>query len=193
VVADNCIDDTVDVARAAGADVIVRNDLKKIGKGYALDWGVQHLGADPPAIVIIFDADCRLARHAIAELAAACITTRRPAQALYLITESDQSSINYQVAEFAFLVKKRVRPLGLNALNLSCQMMGTGRAFPWETIRSTNLASRSIVEDLELGLKLAQAGHPLLFCLFAKVTSRFPWSSEGVRGQSKRWEGGTSA
>src|SRR5262245_28326017 len=42
VVADNCTDDTAAVA-AAGAEVVQRHDLARIGKGYALDWGLQHL------------------------------------------------------------------------------------------------------------------------------------------------------
>ena len=49
------------VARAAGAEVTERNDPAKIGKGYALEWGLRHLRDDPPEVVIIVDADCRLA------------------------------------------------------------------------------------------------------------------------------------
>jgi cellulose synthase/poly-beta-1,6-N-acetylglucosamine synthase-like glycosyltransferase len=43
VVADNCTDDTAAVAAASGAEVSIRNDTTKIGKGYALDWGIDHL------------------------------------------------------------------------------------------------------------------------------------------------------
>src|SRR6185437_7691862 len=38
VVADNCTDDTAEVAARLGAEVTVRHDLTKIGKGYALAW-----------------------------------------------------------------------------------------------------------------------------------------------------------
>src|SRR5262245_12401856 len=37
VVADNCSDDTAVVAAEAGADVVVRNDPNRKGKGFALD------------------------------------------------------------------------------------------------------------------------------------------------------------
>ena len=47
VVADNCQDDTADKARAAGADVMVRNDSEKRGKGYALD---HAFSATPPEV-----------------------------------------------------------------------------------------------------------------------------------------------
>src|SRR5215471_14666196 len=58
VVADNCTDDTAAVARAGGAEVVERHDLIKVGKGYALDWGLRHLASDPPEFVVFIDADC---------------------------------------------------------------------------------------------------------------------------------------
>ena len=78
-------------------------------------------------------------------------------QALDLMKAPDQSVINFQVAEFAWRVKNWVRPLGLSALGLPCQLMGTGMAFPWNVVRSAKLASGQVVEDLNLGLELAMA------------------------------------
>ena len=190
VVADNCTDDTAAVAEVAGAEVTERLDLAKIGKGYALDWGLRHLSVDPPEIVIVVDADCRLATNALDQLAMACATTRRPVQALYLMTAPDEPSINYRVAMFAFRVKNWARPLGLRALNLPCQLMGTGMAFPWECISSANLATGAAVEDLKLGLDLARAGHPPLFCPSAGINSQFPSSIKGTKSQRERWEQG---
>jgi cellulose synthase/poly-beta-1,6-N-acetylglucosamine synthase-like glycosyltransferase len=190
VVADNCTDDTAAVAAAAGVEVIERHDLTRIGKGYALDWGLQRLRIDPPQIVIMIDADCRLSDGAIGRLAAGCAATGRPLQALYLMTSPDQVRINCQVAEFAWRVKNWVRPLGLRALGLPCQLVGSGMAFPWDVIRSANLASGQIVEDLKLGLDLAAVGHPPIFCPSAVVTSQFPGSAEGARTQRQRWEHG---
>ena len=100
------------------------------------------------------------------------------------------SSINYQVAEFAWRVKNWIRPLGLHALNLPCQLVGTGMAFPWEVIQSANLATEHLVEDLKLGLDLAAAGHPPLFCPAAIVKSTFPPTLKGAANQRERWEHG---
>lgn len=190
VVADNCSDDTARVAAAAGAEVVERNDLSRIGKGYALDWGFHHLSADAPQIVIVIDADCRVAAGTIDRLAVTCALTHRPAQALDLMKAPEQSSINYQVAEFAMRVKNWVRPLGLRALGLPCQLMGTGMAFPWSLVSSINLASSEIVEDLKLGLDLTLAGSPPIFCPEAVVTSQFPLSGEAAASQRQRWEQG---
>ena len=116
--------------------------------------------------------------------------TGRPVQALYLMTAPTISQINHQVAEFSWRVKNWLRPLGLRALKLPCQLMGTGMAFPWEVIRSANLANAQIVEDLKLGLDLTLAGHPPVFCPTARVTSEFPSSVKGAGTQRKRWEQG---
>src|ERR1700722_11300717 len=102
VVADNCEDDTAAVAAAAGAEVLSRNDPDKRGKGYALALGLRHLCAGPPHIVIVIDADCRLADAAIDLLASACAVAGRPVQALYLMSAPSESPINYRVAEFAW-------------------------------------------------------------------------------------------
>jgi cellulose synthase/poly-beta-1,6-N-acetylglucosamine synthase-like glycosyltransferase len=190
VVADNCTDDTGAVAAAAGADVISRHDLERRGKGYALARGLRHLEANPPDIVIVIDADCRLADALIARLAAACAATHKPVQALDLMIAPKDSAINFRVAEFAWRVKNWVRPLGLKALGLPCQLMGTGMAFPWDVIRSTELASGLIVEDLKLGLDLAAAGNAPVFLPSACVTSEFPSSLEGTLSQRRRWEQG---
>jgi cellulose synthase/poly-beta-1,6-N-acetylglucosamine synthase-like glycosyltransferase len=190
VVADNCSDDTAAVARAAGAEVTERSNPLRVGKGYALAWGLQYLSADPPDIVVMIDADCTLAGDTLDRLTSACAATSRPIQALDLMTASTQSPIDYRVAEFAFRVKNWVRPLGLQALNLPCQLMGTGMAFPWKLMRSVNLESGCAVEDLKLGLDLARAGYPAKFYPLACVTSQFPSSAVGARSQRQRWEHG---
>jgi cellulose synthase/poly-beta-1,6-N-acetylglucosamine synthase-like glycosyltransferase len=190
VVADNCTDDTAVIAAAAGAEVVERHDLSRIGKGYALDFGLRHLHAEPPPTVILIDADCRLSPGAIDHLARTCVASGRPVQGLYLMTAPDRATINYRVAEFAWRVKNLVRPLGLGARGLPCHLLGTGMAFPWEVICSAELASEEIVEDLKLGLDLAAAGHAPLFCPSAVVTSQFPTSAEGAKTQRQRWEHG---
>jgi cellulose synthase/poly-beta-1,6-N-acetylglucosamine synthase-like glycosyltransferase len=190
VVADNCSDDTAAIAASLGAKVSSRNDPTRIGKGYSLGWGVDHLTADPPAIVLVVDADCRITPGTIDRLADTCAQSQRPVQSLYLMTAPAGSAINHQVAEFAWRVKNWVRPLGLSAMALPCQLVGSGMAFPWDIIRSADLSSGFIVEDLKLGLELATAGHPPLFCPSAVVTSTFPTPAQGTQTQRQRWEQG---
>jgi cellulose synthase/poly-beta-1,6-N-acetylglucosamine synthase-like glycosyltransferase len=190
VVADNCSDGTVDVARVLGADVVVRSDQTNRGKGFALDCGILHFSGNPPKIIIVVDADCKLGDFAIDRLAAACSSTNRPVQALYSMMGSSNSAPSAQVREFAWRVKNWVRPLGLSSAGLPCQLMGTGMAFPWSIIAPANLATGALVEDLKLGLELAASGHPPIFCPAAVVISEFPTTGEGSRSQQLRWEQG---
>ena len=98
VVADNCTDDTAAIATSGGAEVTVRSDPSKIGKGYALDWGINYLASNPPDIVIMIDADCRPAERVVDSLASVCEQRQRPVQSLYLMAGSEGSRINHQVA-----------------------------------------------------------------------------------------------
>ncbi len=190
VVADNCTDRTAQVATDAGATVITRNDASHRGKGYALDFGIRFLEKTPPDVVVIVDADCGVAEGSIEELARCCMTTGRPAQALYLMNASAGAGTRLEIAAFAWLLKNYVRPLGLHALGLPCQLMGSGMAFRWEIISKAPLASGHLVEDLKLGLDLSRAGHAPVFCPQALVTSCFPSSLTGTAGQRTRWEHG---
>jgi cellulose synthase/poly-beta-1,6-N-acetylglucosamine synthase-like glycosyltransferase len=190
VVADNCTDDTAAIAAAAGAEVVARRDPARIGKGYALDFGLRHLSRDPRNVVVMIDADCSLSDQALERLVLTCAATGRPVQAHYVMAAPRGSTINYQVAEFAWRVRNWVRPLGLSALGLPCQLMGTGMAFPWNVISSAHLAHGQIVEDLQLGLDLTLAGNPPLFCPSAIGKSHFPSSAEGATTQRERWERG---
>lgn len=190
VVADNCSDRTARVAAAAGAEVLVRTDPIRRGKGFALDFGVQALEDDPPAVLIVVDADCRVERDALDRLARRCAASGRPVQALYLMSASPGAGNDMRVAEFAWRVKNDARPSGLHALGLPCQLMGTGMAFPWDVIRSASLADESIVEDLKLGLELASEGKAPLFCPTAIVRSHFPETEAGAASQRQRWEHG---
>lgn len=190
VVADNCSDATARLAREAGAEVIERHDETRRGKGFALDFGVRHLAARPPAIVLIVDADCTLGLDAVDRLAAEVSARQRPVQGRYLMHVPPGGGLGLQVAEFAFLVKNAVRPAGLHRLGLPCHLTGTGMAFPWPIIRDADLAHSSLVEDMKLGLDLAMAGQAVSYCEAARIDSSFPYSDKGAATQRRRWEEG---
>lgn len=193
VVADNCTDATAEKARAAGAETITRLEPRRRGKGYALDFGVRHLESDPPDIVLIVDADCRLGPGSIDSLVARANDSNSAAQALYEMKLRPDADAKRRIAGFAWIVKNHVRPAGLAALGLPCQLMGTGMAIPWKAIRRINLATGNIVEDVEMGLDLAAAGFAPRFCPEALVESDFPAIERGFAVQRARWEAGSVA
>ena len=191
VVADNCTDQTGDIAAAEGAEVIYRTDVTRRGKGFALDFGLRHLEADPPEIVIIVDADCLLSSSAVGQLASISAELERPVQANYeMRLPAVAASRSQRIAAFAWRIRNYIRPLGLQKLGLPCQLMGTGMAFSWDLISKTDLKSSEIVEDLALGLTLARANKAPVFAPDTVVYSTFPTSTEGQQSQRERWEVG---
>lgn len=195
VVADNCTDDTAAIARACGATVIERQDAKLRGKPYALDFGVRHIekmhDKSTPAVVMVIDADCIPHADSIDKLALEAERRQTPIQALYLMSAPGLKSHQQQIAEFAWLVKNYVRPLGLSKLGQGCALMGSGMAFPWPLLRGAKLINANLAEDYKQGIDLALAGYPTYFFPDAKFTSEFPQSRKIAAGQRRRWEHGS--
>lgn len=190
VIADNCTDNTAAVARSAGATVVERHDLQNRGKGFALDFGLKYLSAEPPTVVVFLDADCDAHSGSIAALTRQALASGRPVQATYLMEKPPEPGLKDSISAFAFKVKNLVRPLGLRQVGQPCLLTGTGMAMPWAAATAVSVASGHIVEDMKLGLDLAIAGYPPQFCPQAWVTSRLPQGEEAAKSQRTRWEHG---
>jgi cellulose synthase/poly-beta-1,6-N-acetylglucosamine synthase-like glycosyltransferase len=190
VVADNCSDKTVCLARSAGVEVVERQNPFLRGKGYALSAGMRHLQHAPCPFVLIVDADCHIGPGTLDWLVTLSARTGQPVQARNLMTARPGASIDVRIAEFAFLVKNVVRSSGLARLGLPSPLQGTGMLFPWDVIRQVELATDDVVEDLKLSFDLAQMGYRPILCPEASVTSYFPDSAAGAVSQRLRWEGG---
>ncbi len=194
VVADNCVDHTAEAARQQGAEVTVRNERLLRGKGYALDHGIRFLEqTGAPDVVIFVDADCVVQPGGIDRLARLCVQSGCPVQGAYLMNPPRPQRRSASMVAFAWKVRDFVRPLGWSRLSLPCQLSGSGMAFPWELVRSADLASSHLVEDLKQGLDLALAGRYSIFCPEAVVTSDVVKGGEPSNAQRARWEHGTIA
>ncbi len=189
VVADNCTDNTAELCRLAGVDVVERQHATERGKGFALAHGVETLRLEPPEIVVIVDADCTLDPGSLDSLAHAVHVSGRPVQCLDLMVAS-RPELRQRVAEFAWRVRNWIRPAGAAHWGVPCQLMGTGMAFSWDMLASAALANASIVEDMKLGIELSLLGKPPLFITSARVTSRFPVADDAAATQRTRWEHG---
>jgi hypothetical protein len=190
VVADNCSDRTAQIARAAGATVIERDDPARLGKGHALEWAFAQLSSrtDLDSIVVV-DADCEVSANL---LAAADQRLRAGARALQVddvvsnVHESSSSALRFA----AFALINSVRPLGKNALGFSCGLLGTGMVFSMELLHQHPWRASSMAEDAEYHLQLVSVGERVQFVPEARVSSPMPASLTAARHQNMRWEGG---
>ncbi len=189
VVADNCNDETGAVARAAGAQVVERNDISLRGKGHALAFARVALATDPPAIVIIMDADCVPNGDALPRLASRVLQTGRAVQGRNELDTRPDDPPMTRISNFAFSLKNVVRQRGLMRIAGTCVLTGTGMAFPWAQFRDAPLATSDSVEDLAIGLALVRAGQLPAYADDARVTSP-PASGKAAVTQRTRWEHG---
>ncbi len=190
VVADNCDDGTAQAAGKFSIEVLVRIDKEHRGKGFALQHGIAHLRADPPDVVLIVDADCRVdppSLHILAEMAAAA---GRPIQGTYLLHPPSDSNVGNRVSAFAFLFKNHIRPLGLAQYGGACLLFGTGMAFPWKALADASLGTAESVEDMHLAVQLALDGKPALYVPIPCVSGSLPAGAAAAKAQRQRWEHG---
>ncbi|QDT08792.1 glycosyltransferase family 2 protein [Planctomycetes bacterium K23_9] len=205
VVADNCTDSTASLARSMGTDVIEREDDAKRAKGYAIATGLDFLQVQSRDVLIMIDADCKVAPGSITILAKQAIAQQAPVQACYEMplhrTPESNSPENTDsktsgsetwnaVSAFAVKVKNQVRPLGLSRLGFGCALTGSGMAFPSQLARHPNWASDNIVEDMKTSYDLMIAGHTPTYCPHAIVTADLPRLRQDAMEQRKRWEHG---
>jgi cellulose synthase/poly-beta-1,6-N-acetylglucosamine synthase-like glycosyltransferase len=187
VVADNCTDSTAQVAADAGAKVIARENRVQRGKGYALDFGLRFLDANPPDVVYFLDADCEVDTRTVWRLSEAAFVSQRPVQGLNTCLPAKEDGPGQVLSALGMRFRNQVRTTGLLNAGMPCHLFGTGMAFPWSLIKDAPLASGNLVEDLKLGIDLAVRGTPPMFIPDVEVTSPMPAQSSAVATQKTRW------
>lgn len=192
VVADNCRDATAEIARTAGAEVIVRNDAVRRGKGWALARGRDafadaSFGHLTPEVLVIVDADTQAEPGCLDRLAARVAETDLPTQAAYLMRSSTEGDVVAGVSSLAWLVRNLVRPLGLHRFGMPCLLTGSGMALPWPIARDAPLAGGHVGEEYQLAVDLALQGSPPVFCPEAVIVGSLPKADDIAVSQRRRW------
>jgi len=189
VIADNCHDNTAELARSTGVKVLEREHKTDRGKGYALDYAMQHVRDNPPEVLVILDGDCTLESNTIHNITCKAIATGRPVQATYLMEQPEDPSLKDNISMFSIKVKNLVRLLGLNRLGWHSLLTGSGMAFPWALISQISLAGSKTTDDMQLTVDLALAGSTPVFCQEALVMGRL-MKDKDAQSQRSRWEHG---
>jgi len=194
VVADNCTDNTADVARAAGAIVYERSSTKSVGKGYALDFIFNIIDcsyADKGYEgFFVFDADNLLDENYVAEM-------NREFDNGYRVLTSYRNSKNYDsnwisagyslwfLREAAYLNNPRM------LLHTSCAVSGTGFLVSSEVLRENGGWKHYLLtEDIEFSVDQIIQGEVIGYCAHAKLYDEQPCTFEQSWSQRLRWAKG---
>ncbi|MCB9591974.1 MAG: glycosyltransferase [Sandaracinaceae bacterium] len=190
VVADNCSDNTADVAYAHGAEVMVRDDAERRGKGYALEMAFDHLLADPDVeAVLVVDADTEVQGNFLVAMASAFAGGADGVQTRYLVSNPDASR-RARLMNVALLAFNVARPRARERFGLSVGILGNGFGLHRRVLERLPYTARSVVEDLEYHLMMVREGFAVRFVEETSVCAPVPESTEGQTTQRARWEGG---
>ena len=194
VVADNCTDNTAAAAKDAGAVVFVRNDMEKVGKGYALDYALGRIfsekGEDFYDGFMVFDADNILDTNYISAM-------NRTFSDGHKIITSYRNSTNYgtnwitagyalwYVRESAFLNHPRM------LMGSGCAISGTGFLVHKDVIKRVGgWKFFLLTEDIEFSIANAIAGEKIAFCHDAVLYDEQPTTFKQSWTQRLRWARG---
>ena len=188
VVADNCNDDTAEQARLAGATVIDRQNAELRGKGYALLHAFDALPPEVDAVVVI-DADTLVSPNILQAFCARRDLGAHAIQADYAVRNPDASWRTRLIA-IAFGAFHIVRSRARERLTVSCGLRGNGMCFSAALLREVPHNAFSIVEDVEYGLRLGEAGYRVYYADEAHVYGEMVSGAAAASSQRRRWEEG---
>lgn len=194
VVADNCTDNTAEVARQAGAQVYVRNNRQMVGKGYALDFIFKILQRTNDKTkyegYFVFDADNLLDENYIAEM-------NKVFDAGYRVVTSYRNSKNYDTnwlsAGYSLWFLREAKYLNnpRMILGTSCAISGTGFLVHNDIIKANNgWKHHLLTEDIEFSVDSAIGGECIGYAAKAKLYDEQPTTWAQSWSQRLRWAKG---
>ena len=193
VMADNCTDHTAEVAKAHGAVVYTRDNLKEIGKGYALQELRRHITEDYPEGFdgyFVFDADNVLAPNYVTEMNK-CFCAGNDVITSYRNSKNfgqNFVTMGYGVwflHEASFLNHPR------KILGASCAVSGTGFLFSRKVADEiVDWPYHLLTEDIEFSADRITHGKSISYCPSAEFFDEQPTKLKTAWRQRMRWARG---
>jgi len=189
VIADNCTDDTVVLARKAGALCYNRDDRSHTGKGAALAWGIARVLPTGCDAIVVVDADCTLDSNALRELDQHITAGHDAVQLNNVPSNADDCAMSYLLA-LANKLENDLFYLPKDRLGMAVFLRGTGMMLSRRLLEACPWHAKSRAEDSEYSVKLLSQGLRIYFEHRAAVRSAVPIERGRLTTQRNRWIGG---
>lgn len=189
VIADNCTDNTAQVAREAGAIVYERFNNTKKTKGYALDWFLQKKIEEnaPYDAFFVFDADNIVDANFIKNMNKKLCQGEDVVQGYRDIKNPTDSWITAGYAIF-YWTMHRFYHLARYNIGLSPLLNGTGFMVKFDVVKPEGgLKTVTLTEDIEFSLKRIIKGKRLGWATDAIVYDEQPVGFKQSWSQRSRW------
>jgi cellulose synthase/poly-beta-1,6-N-acetylglucosamine synthase-like glycosyltransferase len=192
VVADYCVDDTATIAAAAGAHAHIRNEGPRGRKGYALDWLIRRLLADPRHYdaIVVFDADSQVDREFLIAVSSMMVDGAQVVQGRHVISNPTASLLT-ALSEADMRLNNRIRNQAKKNLGLSARLMGDAMVFRREVLEQQPwIGAQSLTEDRDYGLHLVTQGIRIVYTPDAVSYGQAAARWKDATPQRLRWYGG---
>ncbi|GAB6274215.1 MAG: glycosyltransferase family 2 protein [Peptococcaceae bacterium] len=188
VVADNCRDQTAQVARGTGAVVFSRHDQKKRGKGYALEFGFQKIFAlkENFDALIIFDADNLVDPNFLRVMNYHLLKGEKIIQGYLGVKNPGDSWVTRAIA-VGYYISNRFWQLAKYNVGLSCALGGTGMCIAVEVLKEVGWQMDTLTEDLEFQTKALLLNRRVTWAHQAVVYDEKPLTIRQSMHQRLRW------
>ena len=188
VIADNCTDNTAQIARDAGAIVYERFDSEKKTKGYAMQWFLNKMneqGADYDAMCV-FDADNVVMPDFFTAMNKKLCQGEEVVQGYRDIKNPTDSWVSAGYALF-YWTMHRFYHLARYNIGLSPLMNGTGFMVRFDILKPNGWKTVTLTEDIEFSLQRIIKGKKLGWATDAIVYDEQPVGFKQSWSQRSRW------
>jgi len=188
VIADNCTDNTAQVATAAGAAVWKRFNDQERGKGYAMEWAFNRLYSLQKKYdaVVVIDADNLVSLNYLRIMNQRLLQGDKIIQG-YLDSKNPDDTWITRSIHVGYVITNRFWQLAKYNLNLSCALGGTGMCIAVDMLRKFGWGANSLTEDLEFQVKALLNGFRVTWAHEAKVFDEKPLTMKQSMQQRQRW------
>ena len=190
VVADNCTDQTADIARSLPNIVCLeRDDRSRLGKPHAIAWSLERAPIDEFDAVVIIDADSEVDPDFGIALARVAPLRMKALQAYNGVSNPGENSLTRMADVLSAAYYRFMYPLKQRA-GLNAPLTGSGMCIGTSVLARHGWTAFSVGEDTEMYVRLTLAGVPTEVVPDARVSSQEAASLSSSRSQRVRWRAG---